>query len=74
MDTLVAAGAGAATASSPCGSQASYGWWWCLPSFGAPEVTKERVSWTAPTLYPGTYTLTYAALAVTTGPCGPPLG
>ena len=68
MDTLVAVDLNGNPTTSYCGGGTWY-YWWCAPTFGSPQVMADRVTWSASYLYAGTYTLTYNALAVTTGAC-----
>ena len=68
MDTLVAVDLNGNPTTSYCGGGTWY-YWWCAPPFGSPQVMADRVTWSASYLYAGTYTLTYNALAVTTGAC-----
>merc|ERR1719436_1320737 len=44
------------------------GWWWTPSSFlSNPTIAKDRLRWEADRLWKGTHTVSYLALAVTTG-------
>jgi hypothetical protein len=69
IDSLVG-GDSSSTASTVnyCGSDSWFSaYYWCFPSFSRPEVMKDRVVWTATALRPGTHTVSFNALAVTSG-------